>query len=46
MSAAMKSRVARFAIGLVALALLAVVFLSYFQADLMVHISEQIWACF
>ena len=31
---------------LAALALLAAVFSSYFQADLMVQLSEQIWACF
>jgi hypothetical protein len=31
---------------LAALALLAAVFLSYFQTDLMIRLSEQIWACF
>jgi hypothetical protein len=31
---------------LAALMVLLAVFFSYFQADLMVRLSEQIWACF
>ncbi|WP_263556328.1 hypothetical protein [Paucibacter sp. B2R-40] len=37
---------ARWGLRLAALLLLGAVFLSYFRADLMVQLSEQIWACF
>lgn len=36
----------RWGLRLAAALLLAAVFLSYFQADLMVQLSERIWACF